>query len=101
MKNYEYHNVGGYVFKVYLNNPKPFGTDVFSKMTITDVYKRPSSAKQYHYQKWCEWFEKMHGMDYGVYSYNCHTFTMVGRIFWNERWYKVYISKARQEMMPM
>lgn len=102
MERYEFHDVGGYVFKVYTD--KDYARTVPSLdgvRTLYQCYESPSSAKQYHYEKWCEWFTRMHGMQYGVYSFNCHNFTMTGRIFWKEKWFLVYISKSRQELIPM
>ena len=68
---------------------KHVGKDNFYEMmleTLADVkpleecYKRPSYAKQYIYNMWCEWFNSLDNgyrlYFYGVNSFNTHMFTL-------------------------
>lgn len=51
---------------------------------LDECYKKPSYAKQYIYNMWCEWFMALDN-DYrqtyfGINSYNTHMFTLKGCI---------------------
>lgn len=69
--------------------------------TLSQCYDHPSDVKQKVYSEWCEWFEKMGSKKYGVYSANCHRFTMGGEVKFLGGMYYVYISRTRQELIPM
>ena len=69
--------------------------------TFKEAYKRPSVEKQKEYEKWCKWFQEMGSEKYGIYTYNRYVFTMGGIIEIEGFKYYAYISRTRNELIPM
>ena len=69
--------------------------------TLDDAYKCPSDEKRRAYNYWVDWFKSMGSPKYGIYSANCHKFSMCGLITIEGEEYYVYISKSRRLLIPL
>lgn len=102
MTKYDIITIHGEEFKVYhsIEQAKCVPYRTFYR-TLYQCYDKCSSKKHEYYKKWCDWFNKMGSTKYGVYSANRHYFTMGGEVTFLGGQYYVYISKTRQELIPM
>lgn len=97
--------INGEVFTVIVPKEKVTRERIlFSAHSLDYCYERPSDAKRQIYTKWMKWFFDVEGLSqFGIESYNCMMFTLTGLYYDNkeDKYYRLYISKTRQELTEL
>ncbi len=87
-----------------LQGTMDFDTTKASQRDLWDCYERPSDAKRHIWGSWSAFFNnKVDCEQYGIYSYNCMTFTINAIAYVHELdcYCYFYITKKRQEIWKL